>query len=486
MKKALLAIAAVALLFATSCNKENVNPAVDVPEGAFLATIDNCANPQNAPVVKDGMTTKTTIDANRYVIWEAGDEIKINGVIFTANTSGNSVVFEGGKVKSTAYHAFFPASIAGTDNAGTLPASQTIVDGKVSNLPMYAYSTDNQLTFRNICAVAKITIPSFLNGATKIELSSDQRMNGAFTVDANNKAVMSTAAQNDADKMVTIAKASGTFATDEVVYIAVPAQAYTNLKIEVFNGTESWWNSTIASCTLDVNKVYTMNDPNLLPGVFSVSATKKVRFTKGNLMTDSITGCHFASSQTDNGDSYTFDKLFKWGSVCGVNDYTILSKDEFCYMVGYLNYDMAGNAGINPCTGRTMTNGAPRHKYPVTIDGKKCHIVFYPDNYANTNPPSSYTAAEWAEAEREGCVCFTSTFVESNRYEWLVKKYIDAYGFFYYLSVDSVDQSQAYFLRANSYYNPNTDVLAAYYWDIMGPFSNADCRIRLVKEYSGN
>ncbi|MCQ2330035.1 MAG: hypothetical protein MJZ93_05725 [Paludibacteraceae bacterium] len=312
MKKVLLAAATVAMLFATSCKKDvNAPEDIRLGENEFLATIDNGAVPQNAPAIHDGMNTMTTIDGNRRVFWQSGDVISINGAAYSAETTGNPVKFIGeGDAGSAPYHAFYPASIAGTGNAGSLPTEQIYTEANnVSNLPMYALGgADKQLTFHNICAVLKIVVPADFAGATKIEVSSDQRMNGDFTVDENYKAVMTATTPTAAEKKVSIKKSGesdATFATGDVVYIAVPAGEYTNFTVaaSISDGTVLW-DKTLETCTLDVNKIYPINATSENPLCFT-AATGGVTVTL-NLGSSDASSITFQYS-TDNitWDDYT-------------------------------------------------------------------------------------------------------------------------------------------------------------------------------------
>ncbi|MCQ2344249.1 MAG: hypothetical protein MJ002_04905 [Paludibacteraceae bacterium] len=275
MKKVLLAAATVAMLFATSCKKDvNAPENIQLGENEFLATIDNGAVPQNAPAVRDGMNTMATIDGDRRVFWEESDHIAINGCEYMAETYGNPVKFTPVNPNQVAegneFHAFYPASIAseGPHHNGTLPEVQIYTaDNNASNLPMYAYSDNKQLTFHNICAVLKIEVPADFAGATKIEASSDQIMNGGFSISNPNDKYTAVMDGNeyaeyvgDEFKKVSIRKSDYTpFVEDEVVYIAVPAQEYTNLRVEFFNGDNTLWHKTLDKCTLEVNKIYNIN-----------------------------------------------------------------------------------------------------------------------------------------------------------------------------------------------------------------------------------
>lgn len=258
MKKLFVVATAMVMLLATSCKKDQNAPEnVALGGNEFLATIDNGANPQNVPRVKDGMSQMTTINGND-VFWESGDIIYINGSAYTTNTSGTSVVFSGGNATGSTFHAFYGVeNPSATEASAVLPAIQTYESGYVRNLPMYATcGSDHVLTFHNICAALKIELPSYVDGATKIEVMADKAINGAFAIN-NNAAVMNVT--GDTYKTVTVAKeGNAAFATGEVVYIALPAAEYESLNIKFYNGNGIIWSKTVAA-TLVANHIYNIN-----------------------------------------------------------------------------------------------------------------------------------------------------------------------------------------------------------------------------------
>jgi len=173
-----------------------------------------------------------------------------------------------------------------------------------------------------------------------------------------------------------------------------------------------------------------------LPGEFSVSDTKKVRFSKGNLQatyhasTDSYTW-GFAEHQYDYIDDRTtlsgvFDKIdgfvvtqFAWSreeplyygiyvnnlwtngtgnfrdwgtAIDNAGTWFTLSKDEWDYLLG-------SNAARND-----------NFRYGITVAGKTNCMVLYPDNWSgervnNGDTTSFDTASKWSSAESSGLVC---------------------------------------------------------------------------------
>lgn len=164
-----------------------------------------------------------------------------------------------------------------------------------------------------------------------------------------------------------------------------------------------------------------------LKGVFSVSATKKVRFSLGNLQatyngTDYTFG--FAKNQYDyignaagnttinsqtsgavvdlfgwstdatnygistatSNSNYSGD-FVDWGKNIGDGStWRTLSKDEWTYLL------------------MTRTNASKLYKYGITVCGKTNCLIIAPDGYTGTIA-ASYDASTWPVAEAAGLVC---------------------------------------------------------------------------------
>ena len=233
-------------------------------------------------------------------------------------------------------------------------------------------------------------------------------------------------------------------------------------------------------------------DSNMLPGKFSVSATKQVQFAKSNLYWDG-SAFQFEANQTDyptewntshvghfywttltdyksgnanympytqtyyNGTRTNSDKFWCGEdnklTVNGTSDLYVLSSAEWSYLIS------------------DRTNASNLYKYEVTVTNNgtsysNC-LVIAPDNYDFTTTPlaSSYTLAELNAA---GLVCLPLARDRSNysistkakrAYYWTATVYPDTYN------------SGAYVM----YFNNNATVRVQTY------FRNAGCSIRLVK-----
>lgn len=114
-----------------------------------------------------------------------------------------------------------------------------------------------------------------------------------------------------------------------------------------------------------------------LPGEFSVSDTKRIRFSKGNL--------YF------NGSQFVFeDKQYEFhGYNSGSNTWRTLSQAELIYLIN-------NNDDDNVRKGK--------FKYGVRVCEKANCLILAPDDFEGVIA-ESYDAAAWKVAESEGLVC---------------------------------------------------------------------------------
>ena len=177
-----------------------------------------------------------------------------------------------------------------------------------------------------------------------------------------------------------------------------------------------------------------------LSGLFSVSDTKKVHFSHGNLRYTVSSGIwDFYPNQYDCASSYDANviSLFTWGYD---EEKSIIpdgcSTENVSRVYGNLIYneDWGYQVG-NPGTWRTLTTEewqylfnegayanatrAGLYAYGVTVAGKQNCTVLYPDGFKGTKVSNgdltSYdTASEWEEAQSEGVVCLPASGYRSN------------------------------------------------------------------------
>lgn len=227
MKKIItVSILAAAAAIMISCDKSELQQSLPSSSRSFVGSIDN-------------VTTKTVLTEADKLNWEAGDEISINGVTFSAVPDAENpakAVFENQgsadpQLESGKYNAYYPASLL-VDGVPTLPLVQTYSENSLAGVnPMFAQSEDNTLSFKNICGLIEISLTGSKTIAA-IEVSSDNLgMSGAFTINDNFDAVVdgTDGVLLDCGDGVKLSTRNAT-----KFYIAVPAGTYENLSIFVY------------------------------------------------------------------------------------------------------------------------------------------------------------------------------------------------------------------------------------------------------------
>ncbi|MBQ0080114.1 MAG: hypothetical protein KBS95_00995 [Alistipes sp.] len=181
------------------------------------------------------------------------------------------------------YLAYFPSNLY-NGTSTTLPSeiSEKWSEEKF-NMPMYAYSTDTNLEFKNLCGVLKITVKDDLIASIKrIRVrSANKAMSGKFVVDKNYKAVLNDASATNNTITITYTEAIQTDASGKVFYVAVPAQTYQELQIELDpDGTRFITSMTTKASTninIERNKIYpiTFSDNAAIKGTATATIQGK-------------------------------------------------------------------------------------------------------------------------------------------------------------------------------------------------------------------
>lgn len=275
MKKCMfIAVAVIAVL--SSCTKNND----DFGGGAFF-------NPDKlvftATMEGYDQTKATFNDSIWCAEWEVGDKISINGYLYSAQSAGTTTTFvaDGDDTPDSSYMAFFPAPVGNTG----LPANVREVwkDGKF-NMPMYAASLDTTLlSFKNICGVLKITVKDDqLDKVKSIRVSSTNcATSGQFSI------ISDTLYLDNPDSIanavtVTYTKAVTTDSIGKAFYVAIPPQAYKNLKIELSSDSINF-----IRC-MTVNKGIEIKRNNIYPIFFADNEPAKRGTAKAFIDGDSV------------------------------------------------------------------------------------------------------------------------------------------------------------------------------------------------------
>ena len=155
MKKNLFTVAAVALVAFVSCNKETNSPVQPAPVSDIKF---------EAEMVQ----TKTAIgdaddEGNRAVTWVLGDQVNINGTLFTATgfKEDGKAIFETENLDFTVaeqYDAIYPATAGTSLEAVTIPAAQ---DGTFASAGVAVAQSENRsLAFMNVASIIKFQVPA--------------------------------------------------------------------------------------------------------------------------------------------------------------------------------------------------------------------------------------------------------------------------------------------------------------------------------------
>jgi len=207
----------------------------------------------------DGQATEVTaiIDAGESkgkVLWKTNDIIYVNGAQYKTDandvSSASFSFIDSNEDPAIApYNAYYGLSMNG--ESPLLPSTQTYDSEGTGNMPMYAAGNNATLTFKNLCAVLSVKVDATDMATVKsIKVESDKPMCGAFTI-------VSDAAVPTGANSVVLDCGTGvaTSAEGTVFNIAVPAQAYSYLKIFLSSdGTN--YNECMATIKPDVPGTY--------------------------------------------------------------------------------------------------------------------------------------------------------------------------------------------------------------------------------------
>lgn len=451
---AALAAGAIAIF---SCKKDNQEQPV---QGSFDAKISG----------KFVYTTKSAVDAEGNVTWLSNDSFSVNGVDYilqkgSGSAEGVIIPAEAGLVAeplvdTPLFRACSPATIF-NEEKGQYELPSTILNYGGYN-PMYAFSNDNKLEFKNILGMLELTVKGSksiksielacpnvgLAGRYKISrdkvdttvfvMTNTNDFNGAVTIEFDQPVALSVAG-----KTFLLPVAAKTYKCLMARFIASDGMIADYLISTVEAPIEIGVDQRVPFiCTPE----FKTGNNQLLSGVFSVSATKHIQFTEGNLYWDSakkkfgIEAFQFGGSPLElsgsSANSYggrldptrwshfiwsasaeeaiaptikqvakAGDKLFciDGGAIAGL---TLPTADEMTYLL----------------TGRTVNGGQGKNKsYKVLFDagyklngqGGLAGLLLYPDNYTG-----SYKEETWEELKTAGIVYLPTTGYYNTTNDW--------------------------------------------------------------------
>ena len=266
----------------------------------------------------DAPTFTATLEYNEktqftggHLYWSENDQVAIYGsagrsvynVILTGSTPTTNAKLQMAADETApgdpSYTAIYPAAIAPATNTEiiTLPATQASVSGELTGYPMYAPETSSTfLHFKNLCSVLKITMQKEGAQVSKIQIITDQYINGDFEIDGSTPSIAyhNNDGQDNHTKVTTLTFSNGpvSISNSHDFYIYLPANTYDYFQIKVYDQNGNMFTRTTTSgLTFNRSEYNYLTIPtsaiNFKPGdllgEFSVSSTKKVSFSKGNL-----------------------------------------------------------------------------------------------------------------------------------------------------------------------------------------------------------
>ena len=449
MKKTLVSLSLCALVAfgATSCKKDVEQNG----EYQFRATVENCSD------------AKTTYNGTA-IQWNANDTVMIYGLVpgrYVATPEegnpgsaklrrlGAPVTYMGDEVT-----AIYPAALANSASNITLPALQETEDGNLmSNFPMIATSTDENLYFKNLCGALKVHLEQENVSIYKIEVTAETAINGTFDIDNSGENPVLTNGTEGTTTTTLICTTPQDITGGHDFFVTMPAGNYQNLQVTIYRYDNAKRVKTApagATIAIERSHYFTLNiatdfapDP-FIDGLISVSDNKQVYFAKGNLIYENNawrlgnTQYEHYNNATNNGprdmfhpstvaSNYGLDTpgehgdmdyadFVDWGvtvNTDNANDpwYT-LTRDEWAYALNKLAGTSAyTRRGHNHNLGRiNLDNG-------TSVDG----LILVPDNYNDRDTTGGkhfngyggtmqfpqanvYTLQEWAAMEAAGAV----------------------------------------------------------------------------------
>lgn len=498
MKKIFVSIVTLvsmsALMTIVSCSKENDG---DVQ---FKATMEDCTD----------IHAKTSLQSTGDLYWQDGDMVKIYSNTanddfaasgdFAASQSGSTSTVLSGNVSlgNGPYKAIYPASIAQSATTIMLPDIQTNTNGSPDGFPMYAESNNRSLSFKNLCGLLKIVLPEKANTTlASVKLTVNQQVTGTATVSYTDGASTPTSGGNT----ITV-QCEQSLANGGVVWITLPAGIYTGLDLEFTdtkgcvctlehknNASVPVYRSQYTTIVLSNTSVTFLPTEGVLNGEFSVSGTKKVRFSKGNLQCNVTIPNHptwqFAANQYDylgNSNSVTgVMDLFGWGTG-NAPTRTSQNWQDYTNFSDWAN-NAVSNGGGNADIWSTLSKeewayvlngrtGASGKRATATVNGVH-GVVLLPDvwslpsgcnfasGYANGWNQNSYDVTNWAKMEASGAVFFPAA---GCRVGTDVIQY-GSYGYYWSSTVYNNSNEYAYCFKFgyNSFYSEGQNKGNPYY-----------------------
>lgn len=505
-----------------------------------------------------GATIDNSRDAKVYIdnltpCWHNNDQVRVNNqTCATSGADGSSAQITE-VTESANYRAIYPADLVGDVDitssstiAVTLPQEQqyeadNLGDQKVK-APMGAFSRTESLTFYNLCSLIKVVISNSMANSFDLEritvTAATAYLSGACSATVTGSpndqiGNMATTANHDVS-LVFQATNRPTIGNGDrdtyVYYIVAPAfgtvEDPDNVTITLHTTTGQYATFEKPGVSLGHNKMATVSltvsqlegqalGEGVLPGAFSVSGTRQVHFSRGNLQYEvgSDNNWRFAEHQYDyvgivnqyfnsqdwtgwidlfgwgtgNNPTYnaavsswssnpTYSQFTDWGENAisnggnQVNLWRTLDKDEWNYMLNSRDgaTSKRGTGNINGVGGLIILPDE------WTLPSGGHFNSGFPTNDVWTR--NSYTVEDWALMEAAGAVFLPAAGVR--QYPYTVGGVGTSGRYWSSTPSNSITQAyRLYFISTGLYQSDNSITIEN---------RNYGCSVRLVQNISNN
>lgn len=375
MKKAIILSAVALMVFAaTSCQKEEAIK-------HFTATTEQ----GDAKTYLDGSLIK----------WNSGDKVAVygrsgSGAEFTVTPRTNptwaDLDYVSGNLGFGPYKAIYPYDYAASSTTIMLPTARYSSDIELANFPMYAESTTDEFQFKNLCGVLKIRLQQENVTISSIKVTASSPIAGTFTIGGTASEPTLTAASGNTNTEIRLNPSSPISITSaHDFYVYLPAGSYSSISLDIVDNshrvcTKSGSNINIVRSAIHPISVSEMvfdgtaiTDNGALPGLFSVSTTKQVRFSQGNLQYQASTGTwRFATNQYDYVGTQMWPEetgYYNGGTVTSSDNHDIASS-----YTGWIDLFGWGTSGYHNSTDSYNTNYLP---YSTAFDQVNTTYNYY-------------------------------------------------------------------------------------------------------------
>ena len=355
MKKNLifLAFAAAVAAVVVSCSKESGEGMVfrasaeQATENGNVSHSESNGGSHTLPNQRNVMSEANKLSLSGHtLLWSADDTISIYdnasswGLYVLAGSPGSSrcdyEYYSGSAASVAPFQAVTPASMHTAAAEVTLPAVQSSADGSLRRLPMYAYGTDENLHFYNLCGVVRFRLSaSEAVSVSSIAVTANRNINGVAAISGSGTSVSLGAIGSGSATTTLSLGTAQSIASAKDFYMYLPAGSYSTFEITVTSSTSATCTKTASSSiAVERGKITTITLTGLsfgtampagaLSGEFSVASGRTVHFSQGNLQYQASTGTwRFATNQWDCigsansniSSSYSgWIDLFGWGT----------------------------------------------------------------------------------------------------------------------------------------------------------------------------